>query len=72
MSLEEAKNEKGAIKDEIIVLKREIGENYEEDLLKIYNNITQNPGDKRVILLIKTPFNFLLKIHTNLYTNLIQ
>ena len=70
MNLEEAKNEKGAIKDEITLIEKEISENFEEDLLNLYNLISKNPGHKRAILIIKTPFNFSLKINTNLRCNL--
>jgi len=70
MSLEEAKEEKGAVKNEITVIQREIGENYEEDLLKIYNELNKNPGDKKAILLITTPFGFSLRINTNIKTSL--
>ena len=66
LSLEEAKGESAAIKDEITVIEREIGTNYEEDLLKIYEEITKNPGNKRAILILKTPFGFSLKVDTNL------
>lgn len=66
MTLEEAKEEKGAVKDEIVVLQRQIGENYEEDLLKIHSELAKNPGNKRAVLLITTPFGFSLRINTNL------
>ena len=69
MTLEEAKDEKAAIKDEIVIIEKEIGENYEEDLLKIYEEITKNPGNKRAILIIKTPFGFSLKVDTNIRCN---
>jgi len=70
MSLEEAANEKAAVKDEITIIQREISENYEEDLMKIYNEISKNPGNKRAILQIKTPFGFTLKVETNLRTSI--
>ncbi|GAX87772.1 DNA polymerase III subunit alpha [Lebetimonas natsushimae] len=70
MSIEEAQNEKAAIKEEICLIERELSENYEEDLIKIYNEIIKNPGNKRVNLLLKTPFGFSLKINTNLRTSL--
>jgi DNA polymerase-3 subunit alpha len=70
MSLEEAKEEKGAVKDEITVIQRQIGENYEEDLLKIHNDLTKNPGNKRAVLLLTTPFGFSLRINTNIRTSL--
>ena len=70
MPLEEAKNEKGAIKDEITIIEKEISKNFEEDLLNIYNLISKNPGNKRAVLNIKTPFGFSLKIETNLRCNL--
>ena len=70
MTLEEAKGEKAAIKDEITIIEKEISENYEEDLLKIYEEITKNPGNKRAILIIKTPFGFSLKIDTNIRCNI--
>ncbi|AZV47027.1 DNA polymerase III subunit alpha [Nautilia sp. PV-1] len=70
MSLEEAKEEKGAVKDEITVIQRQIGENYEEDLLKIYSELTKNPGNKRAVLLLTTPFGFSLRINTNIRTSL--
>ena len=66
MTLEEAKGESAAIKDETIIIEREISENFEEDLLKIYNEIIKNPGNKRAVLIIKTPFGFSLKVDTNL------
>jgi len=70
MNLEEAKEEKGAVKDEITVIQREIGENYENDLLKIYAEINKNPGNKRAVLLLTTPFGFSLRINTALRTSL--
>jgi len=70
MSLEEAKEEKGAVKDEITVIQRQLSENYEEDLLTIYSEITKNPGNKKAILLLTTPFGFSLRINTNLKTSL--
>lgn len=70
MSLEEAKEEKGAVKDEITVIQRQIGENYEEDLLKIHSELTKNPGNKRAVLLLTTPFGFSLRINTNIRTSL--
>jgi len=72
MSLEEAANEKAAIKDEIVTLKRIITENYEEELISIYNEITKNPGEKRAVLFLQTPFGFSLKIETNLRTSLLD
>ncbi|ACM92078.1 DNA polymerase III alpha subunit [Nautilia profundicola AmH] len=70
MTLEEAKEEKGAVKDEITVIQRQIGENYEEDLLKIHSELTKNPGNKRAVLLLTTPFGFSLRINTNIRTSL--
>jgi len=70
LTLEEAKGESAAVKDEIIVLEREISKNFEEDLLKIYEEIKKNPGEKRVNLLLKTPFGFSLEVKTNLRCNL--
>ncbi|WP_456480467.1 DNA polymerase III subunit alpha [Nautilia sp.] len=70
MSLEEAKEEKGAVKDEITVIQRKIGENYEEDLLKIHSELTKNPGNKRAVLLLTTPFGFSLRVNTNIKTSL--
>ena len=72
MDLEEAANEKAATKDEVVVLKREISQNYEEDLMNIYNEINKNPGDKRVILHLITPFGFHLKVETFLKTSLLD
>lgn len=70
MSLEEAQNEKAAIKEEICLIERNLSENYEEELIKLYNEITKNPGNKRVSLLLKTPFGFSLKVDTNLRTSI--
>ena len=70
MTLEEAKGESAAVKDEIVMIEREISENFEEDLLNIYQEIVKNPGNKRAVLLIKTPFGFSLKIDTKLRCNL--
>ncbi|GAB6073971.1 DNA polymerase III subunit alpha [Nautilia lithotrophica] len=70
MSLEEAKEEKGAVKDEITIIQRQLGENYEEDLLKIHSELTKNPGNKRAVLLLTTPFGFSLRINTNIKTSL--
>ena len=70
MSLDEAQNEKAATKEEICIIERNLSENYEEDLIKIYNEIVKNPGEKKVILLLKTPFGFSLKINTNLKTSI--
>ena len=69
-TLEEAKGESAAVKDEIVMIEREIGENFEEDLMNIYQEIVKNPGHKRAVLLIKTPFGFSLKIDTNLRCSL--
>ena len=70
MSLEEAKGESAAIKEKNILIEKEISENIEEDLLNIYNEIIKNPGNKRVDLLIKTPFGFSLEVKTNMRCNL--
>ncbi|WP_456470546.1 hypothetical protein [Caminibacter sp.] len=70
MSLEDAANEKAAVKDEIIIIERNISENYEEDLLNIYQEIQKNRGEKRAVLIIKTPFGFSLKVETNLKCSL--
>ena len=70
LSLEEAKGECAAIKEESVLIEREISINIEEDLLDIYNEIIKNPGNKRVDLLIKTPFGFSLEVKTNLRCNL--
>jgi len=70
MSLEDAANEKAAVKDEITIIEKEISHNYEEDLLEIYNLLMKNPGNKRAILHLKTPFGFRLKIETNIRCNL--
>ena len=70
MTLEEAKGESAAVKDEIVMIEREIGENFEEDLMNIYQEIVKNPGHKRAVLLIKTPFGFSLKVDTNLRCSL--
>jgi len=66
LSLEEAKNEKAAVKDEIVIIEEVLSENYEEDLLKIYDKIRKSEGNKRAILMLKTPFGFSLKVDTNL------
>lgn len=70
LNLQEAKNETVAKIEEVTVIKKDISENIEEDLLKIYNEIVKNPGDKKAILLINTPFGFSLKVETNLKTSL--
>jgi len=70
LNLQEAKNETAAKIEEITVIKRNISENIEEDLLKIYNEIVKNPGDKKAILLLTTPFGFSLRVETNLKTSL--
>lgn len=70
LNLQEAKNETVAKIEEITVIKRNISENIEEDLLKIYNEIVKNPGDKKAILLLTTPFGFSLRVETNLKTSL--
>jgi DNA polymerase-3 subunit alpha len=70
LTLQEAKNETAAQKKEQVILKREISHNYKEDLQKIYNEIKQNPGEKDVVLIIKTPFDFTLKVIPPLKTSL--
>jgi len=70
MSLEEAKEEKAAKKEEISVIQKELSNNYEEELLEIYKELTKNPGDKRAVLLITTPFGFGLRVTTNIMTSL--
>jgi len=70
LNLQEAKNETAAKIEEVTLIKRDISENIEEDLLKIYNEIVKNPGDKKAILLITTPFGFSLRVETNLKTSL--
>ncbi len=67
MPLSEAVNEKAAIKEEVVLIEKEISENYEEDLIAIYNELSRKKGNKRVNLLLKTPFGFSLKIETNLF-----
>ncbi len=69
MPLSEAVNEKAAIKEEVVLIEKEISENYEEDLIAIYNELSRKKGNKRVNLLLKTPFGFSLKIETNLFTD---
>ncbi len=69
MNLEEAKDEKGAIKEEISIIQRNIGENFEEELLNIYNELKKNPGNKRAILILNTPFGFALRVTTNIRTS---
>ncbi|WP_255327376.1 hypothetical protein [Lebetimonas sp. JS085] len=39
-------------------------------MIKIYNEIIKNPGEKRAVLLLKTPFGFSLKVNTNLRTSI--
>ena len=70
LTLQEAKNETAAQKKEQVILKREISHNYKEDLQKIYNEIKKNPGEKDVILIIKTPFNFSFKVIPPIKTSL--
>jgi len=70
LTIEQAQGESAAVKEECITLQREISENFEEDLLKIYNEIIKNPGNKKVDLFIKTPFGFSLEIKTNLRCSL--
>jgi len=67
LPLKEAKNEKAAIKEEVILIEKEISSNYEEELIQIYNELSRKKGNKRVNLLLKTPFGFSLKVETNLY-----
>jgi len=69
MNLVEAKNEKAAIKEETVLIEKNLSENYEEELLELYNYITKNPGSKRAVLFLKTPFGFSLKVETNLRCN---
>ena len=70
LTLEEAKNEKAAIKEEITIIEETLSENYEEELLNIYDKIKKNKGNKKVILILKTPFGFTLKVNTNLRSGL--
>jgi len=70
LTLEEAKNEKAAIKEEITIIEETLSENYEEELLNIYDKIKKNKGNKKVILILKTPFGFTLKVDTNLRSGL--
>jgi len=72
MNLDEATNETAAKKEEFVLIKREISKNFEEDLINIYNELTKNPGDKKAVLLIKTPFGFSLKVQTNIKTSLLN
>jgi len=66
MSLEDAKNIKPAKKDEFIIISRELTSNYEEELVKLYNELSRKNGDKRVVLDLKTPFGFKLIVKTKL------
>ena len=70
LTLEEAQGESAAIKDEIAIIEREISENYEEELINLYQKLTKNPGNKRAVLILKTPFGFSLKIDTKIRCNL--
>ena len=69
MPLNEAKNEKAAIKEETITIEKELTQNYEEELINIYNELSRKKGNKRVNLLLKTPFGFSLKVETNLFVD---
>jgi DNA polymerase-3 subunit alpha len=69
MPLNEAQNEKAALKEETITIEKELSENYEEDLLNLYNELSRKKGNKRVNLLLKTPFGFSLKVETNLFVD---
>jgi len=67
LTLDEAKGEKAAAKEEIIPIQKEISANYEEELLEIYNELSRKKGNKRVLLILNTPFGFTLEVLTNLY-----
>ncbi len=67
MPLSEAANEKAAVKEETVLIERELGTNYEEDLISLYNELSRKKGNKRVNLLLKTPFGFSLQVQTNLF-----
>ena len=67
MPLNEAQNEKAAIKEESVLIEKELSENYEEELIALYNELSRKKGNKKVNLLLKTPFGFSLKVETNLF-----
>ncbi len=70
LTLKEAESEKGAIKEESIILTKTLSKNYEEELIQIYNLLTKHPGNKKAILQLKTPFGFILQIDTRIKTSL--
>jgi DNA polymerase-3 subunit alpha len=72
LTLDEAKNENAATKREVVILQRNISQNYKEDLEKIYNEIKSNPGEKDIILMLHTPFGFSFKVIPPLKTSLTE
>ncbi|QCT94237.1 DNA polymerase III subunit alpha [Caminibacter mediatlanticus TB-2] len=70
MPLNEAANEKAATKEEVCLIEFNLSENYEEELIEIYNKLTKNPGNKKAILHLKTPFGYSFKVTTNIKTSI--
>ena len=72
MSLDEATNEKIETKKiqkiEDFYYHCELDTNYEKQFLEIYKKAKNNPGNKRLILMIKTPFGFSMEIKTSILT----
>ena len=74
MSLEEAMNEKidtkKAKKTEIedFYYHIELDTNYEKQFIEIHKKAKNNPGNKRLILMIKTPFGFTMELKTSILT----
>ncbi|NPA54863.1 MAG: DNA polymerase III subunit alpha, partial [Epsilonproteobacteria bacterium] len=73
MSLDEAKNENIEVKTtpkiEDFVYHYELSTNYEKELLEIYQKAKATKGNKRLILMLKTPFGFSLEIKTAILTD---
>jgi len=73
MTLEEAKNEKVDIKktqkfeDYYYVVN--LDKNYEETLMQVYKKAKAKSGNKRLILVLKTPFGFSLEVKTTILTD---
>ena len=69
INLDDAKNEKIAIKTNYKPIQYEIEineENYEEKLMQIYSKAMKFHGSQKLILIIKTPFGFMLEVDTKM------
>jgi len=74
MTLDEASNEKISTKKskkieiEDFYYHIDLNENYEKQFIETHKKAKNNPGNKRLILMIKTPFGFSMEIKTSILT----